>query len=139
MYSIHVVYKRLKELREKHNFSQEYLGDQLGLSQSSYNRLETGLTRIRLDTLYILAEILETDVVSLLLDDDEKSPRQAQEEAAAYIQSRDLEIEALRERILKLEIELKLREEIIHDKQELIQLKNEKIRQLELMLGNENQ
>ena len=56
----------IKMFRELHNFSQEYMAQQLGLSQASYARIEGGQTVPKVDRLQQIASILEVDLSTLL-------------------------------------------------------------------------
>ena len=47
---------KIKKLRELRNFSQEYMADQLGLSQSAYSKLETDQTELTYNRLSKIAD-----------------------------------------------------------------------------------
>ena len=49
--------RRLKVLRESHDYTQEYVADILDISQNAYSLLEKGVTKITLDRLEKLAEL----------------------------------------------------------------------------------
>lgn len=53
--------QRIRQLREKHGMTQEYLGDRVGASKQSIYKYEQGIvTNIPLETLYSLAAVLQT-------------------------------------------------------------------------------
>jgi len=56
----------IKKVRELRNFSQEYVAQELGISQSSYARIESGEVIPKIDRLQRIAEILEVDMSMLL-------------------------------------------------------------------------
>lgn len=56
----------IKIFRELKNFSQEYMATELGLSQPSYARIESGKTVPKVDRLQQIASILEVDLSTLL-------------------------------------------------------------------------
>ena len=56
----------IKQIRELKNFSQEYIAQQLGISQATYARIETGVIIPRVDRLQCIADILEVDMSTLL-------------------------------------------------------------------------
>lgn len=56
---------KIKEIREKKNYSQEYLAARLNISQQSYSRLERNVHRVPIYRLYDIAEILEVEVFEL--------------------------------------------------------------------------
>jgi transcriptional regulator with XRE-family HTH domain len=51
---------RLRELRRKMNYSQEYMAMVLDISQNTYSRLENGKTPITVYRLYDICHIFET-------------------------------------------------------------------------------
>ena len=53
---------KIKKLRELRNFSQEYMADQLGLSQSAYSKLETDQTELTYNRLSKIAELLQVTI-----------------------------------------------------------------------------
>jgi len=52
----------VKKLREKKNFSQEYIANQLGLSQSQYCRREKGKVKFLADEIFKLSQIFEVPI-----------------------------------------------------------------------------
>ncbi len=63
MYEVHEI---IKELRERKKLSQEYLAKKLNISQPAYAQIENGKTKINIDKLERIAEILETKVEDIL-------------------------------------------------------------------------
>ena len=58
--------ERIKRLREERNYSQQYLAGKLGISQKAYSKIETNQTRLSVDSLLKIAEILETSINKIL-------------------------------------------------------------------------
>ena len=56
----------IRKTRESRDFSQEYVAQQLGISQSTYGKIERDASNISVDRLYKIAEVLEADVTTLL-------------------------------------------------------------------------
>ena len=56
----------IRTLREKQGYSQLYVATKLNISQNAYSKVELGQTKITLDTLFALAEILNLQVLDLL-------------------------------------------------------------------------
>lgn len=54
--------RRLKFLRDIHNYSQEYLAENLGISQTSYGNLERGNVPITLDKVGKIAETYKLSI-----------------------------------------------------------------------------
>jgi transcriptional regulator with XRE-family HTH domain len=57
---------RLRKARLAKGYSQEYVALQLGITQSGYRKIETDETKLRVDALLQLAELLQVDVTRLL-------------------------------------------------------------------------
>jgi transcriptional regulator with XRE-family HTH domain len=56
----------IKNIRELKNLSQEYIAGELGISQPSYARIETGAAIPKIDRLQRIADVLEVDLSTLL-------------------------------------------------------------------------
>jgi transcriptional regulator with XRE-family HTH domain len=52
----------IKQIRELRNYSQEYAAQELGISQSTYARIESGAIISKIDRLQRIAEILKIDI-----------------------------------------------------------------------------
>ncbi len=61
---------KIKKLRELRNFSQEYMADQLGLSQSAYSKLETDQTELTYNRLSKIADALQLSVSDIIHFDE---------------------------------------------------------------------
>lgn len=59
-------YPRLKDLREDHDFSQQYVSEYLNMKQPQYSRYERGLRDIPTDVLIRLAELYDTSTDYIL-------------------------------------------------------------------------
>lgn len=62
----------IKKLRELRNFTQSHISERLNMSLSGYSKIERDETDISLKRLEQIAEILETDVRTILELDTEK-------------------------------------------------------------------
>ncbi|RZK41136.1 MAG: XRE family transcriptional regulator [Pedobacter sp.] len=56
----------IRKLREFRDYTQDYLAAKLQISQNAYSKLELGYTKITLERLYIIAEILEVEPMYLI-------------------------------------------------------------------------
>lgn len=56
----------IKHIRELQNLTQEFVAQELGISQAAFARIETGSVIPRVDKLQRIAEILKVDVSTLL-------------------------------------------------------------------------
>ncbi len=59
-------YPRLRDMREDHDFSQEYVAHYLNMKQPQYSRYERGLRDIPTDVLIRLAKLYDTSADYLL-------------------------------------------------------------------------
>lgn len=66
--------KRLKELREDNDYTQEYIGKKTNMRREQYSRYETGKREIPLNTLITLAKLYNTSVDYILDLTDDKTP-----------------------------------------------------------------
>ncbi len=66
--------KRLKELREDHDWYQKEVAEKLGMKQQQYQRYENGTTELSITLLNILAEIYETSTDYIIGRTDEIKP-----------------------------------------------------------------
>jgi transcriptional regulator with XRE-family HTH domain len=71
MENIDNILNYIKAKRKVKGYSQEYMGNQLGMDYSFYGRLENGKTHIKLDRLLEICEILEINVADLFDFDNE--------------------------------------------------------------------
>lgn len=58
--------RKIRLLREIYNYTQEYVAENLGISQNAYSMMETGETRLTIDRLGKLAELYKMEVSDLL-------------------------------------------------------------------------
>ena len=64
--------KRLKELREDHDFTQQHIADMLHCSQRAYSNYESGNRNLPIDVLIKIAEIYQTSTDYILGVTDNK-------------------------------------------------------------------
>jgi len=58
--------RNLRQLREKKNYTQEFVGEVLGKSYNAYGKTETGQVRLSLEEAAILSELYEISINELL-------------------------------------------------------------------------
>jgi transcriptional regulator with XRE-family HTH domain len=54
----------VKKTRYEKNYSQDHIAKKLGITQKAYSKIENNETKLNVDTLTRIAEILEVDVAS---------------------------------------------------------------------------
>ncbi len=67
-------YRRLRDLREDHDMTQQQVADYLGIKQPQYFRYESGMRAIHPEALKKLAKLYNTSVDYILGQTDEKKP-----------------------------------------------------------------
>ena len=63
---MNLVCRKIRQLRTQQGISQEFMAEELGITQPSYARLETEDSRINVVRLMIIAKILEVSASELL-------------------------------------------------------------------------
>jgi transcriptional regulator with XRE-family HTH domain len=56
----------IRQIREHRNYTQEYLAAKLKISQNAYSKIELGYTKITVDRLFHIADILEVDAIDII-------------------------------------------------------------------------
>lgn len=56
----------IRKVREYRDYTQDYLAAKLNISQNAYSKIELGYSRITIDRLFDIAQILEIDPVALI-------------------------------------------------------------------------
>jgi transcriptional regulator with XRE-family HTH domain len=65
-YRIKAIAANIRNKREERNYTQEYLAAKLHISQNAYSKIELGYTKITVERLYQVADILEADVLDMI-------------------------------------------------------------------------
>ena len=63
------IMNKIRKIREKKGYSQEYMQEKLNMSQAAYSNLEANKTKLTVEKLLEISEILEVPVESLIQDD----------------------------------------------------------------------
>ena len=67
---IKAIAANIRHKREYRNYTQEYLALKLSISQNAYSKIELGYTKITVERLFQIADVLEFDVVELIRPED---------------------------------------------------------------------
>lgn len=62
----------IRNARESKNYTQDYIAAKLAISQNAYSKIELGYTKITVERLFQIAQILEVDPIDLLSLDEDK-------------------------------------------------------------------
>ena len=95
---------RIKKIREERNIKQEYIADEMGITQSSYGRLEKDDNRLTATKLIQISEILNVSI-SVLFGEKaqniihENKGDNAQAHIGTLVQQDKSHIESLKEEI----------------------------------------
>ena len=58
--------KKIKQIRELKNYTQDYIATNLGISNRAYSKIETGETNLTIDKLNSISEVLEVSPFDIL-------------------------------------------------------------------------
>lgn len=64
---IKTVAVNIRKIRESKNYTQDYLAAKLAISQNAYSKIELGYTKITVERLFQIAQILEVNPVDLII------------------------------------------------------------------------
>ena len=117
------ILQQIKEIRNVKGFSYEYMANELSISTSAYRKIESNETKLTVERLFQIAEILQTPVNKLLgskqptvfhqnnndsgtfngyYDIENYYHQENRETTQKFIQAQEREIEHLREEIVFL-------------------------------------
>ena len=65
-FKVKAVAANIRNKREELNYTQEYLAAKLHISQNAYSKIELGYTKITLERLFQIAEVLDTDLMEFI-------------------------------------------------------------------------
>jgi transcriptional regulator with XRE-family HTH domain len=65
-FKIKAIAANIRKKRECRNYTQEYLAAKLSISQNAYSKIELGYTKITVERLFQIAEILNIDIADLI-------------------------------------------------------------------------
>lgn len=63
------MYKKLKELRSKHNYTTKIMADKLGISKAFYCQIENGVRRLSYDMAVRIAQVFNLKPDTIFLTD----------------------------------------------------------------------
>lgn len=64
---------RIRKIRKEKEYSQDYIAMKLGISQATYQRIESGQAeKVDIDTIVKIAEVLEVDPVELIFKNEKQ-------------------------------------------------------------------
>jgi transcriptional regulator with XRE-family HTH domain len=61
-----IVACNIRNARLYRNYSQDYLASKLKISQNAFSKIELGRTKISIDRLFIIAEVLQVPLLQLI-------------------------------------------------------------------------
>ncbi|MFQ1050345.1 helix-turn-helix domain-containing protein [Avibacterium paragallinarum] len=126
------VNEKIRKLREAKEWSQEQMAEKMSMSLNGYAKIERGETKLHLDKLEQIAQILDIDVVNLISPDDRNVCLQIGDNihlSPVYQGNND---QSLLIEIEKLKLSLSYSQQIIAQKDEEIRVLKEMIELLKL-------
>ncbi len=92
----------IRKQRELKGYSQEYMADILNISQASYARIENEETKVTVERLYKIAEILNSSIIDFFDVDKVSIQNQNNNESGfGYVQNLHIENKEVYEKLLK--------------------------------------
>ncbi|MGF7079227.1 helix-turn-helix domain-containing protein [Mucilaginibacter sp. UYCu711] len=70
-FKVKAIAATIRKKREAKNYTQEYLAYKLNISQNAYSKIELGYTKITVERLFQIADVLEIKAGDLLEADTE--------------------------------------------------------------------
>ena len=95
---------KIKKVRELRNFTQEYVAQELGITQESYSRIESNKASLTIQRLDKISDILQVNVFDLLSFDEKyvfQESFQNQQHSSNYFGSKEAKKDDLYERIIE--------------------------------------
>lgn len=65
-FKVKAIAANIRNKREYRNYTQEYLAAKLAISQNAYSKIELGYTKITIERLFQIAEVLGFEVADLI-------------------------------------------------------------------------
>ena len=59
---------KIKQKREEKRYRREEISEKLGIDLSTYTRIENGDSHLKVKTLFLIAQLLDIDIVALFTD-----------------------------------------------------------------------
>lgn len=60
--------ERIRAIRKSRNMTQTMLGQRIGMTQKKYSQIELGISKLQLETLYMIAQALSVSIKELVGD-----------------------------------------------------------------------
>lgn len=120
------IHDKIRAIRILKNYSQEHMAESLGISQSSYGKMERGTTKVSWEKLQRLSEILNMTIWEIAYFNEKEPPAGLSEDNVPMKNGThndsEQRVEMLNERIRNLEQVNQLLEKQLKDKSEIIRL-----------------
>ena len=81
------VHEKIRKLRETKHWSQEEKAEKMSMSLNGYAKIERGETKLHLDKLEQIAQILDIDIVELIMAFEEEFEIEIPDDAAEKIKT----------------------------------------------------
>lgn len=109
------VNEKIRKLRESKEWSQEQMAEKMSMSLNGYAKIERGETKLHLDKLEQIAQVLDVDFVELITEGEKNVCFQIESpQGSVYQGSND---QSLMIEIEKLKLALKHKDELLEQKQ----------------------
>lgn len=123
------VLERISKLRQKRHLSQEKISEDLHISQAAYTKLERGETKLTVERLYQIAEVLKTEISELLGIESKYNQDIHNNEQSTIIASQGIENLYTENKEMAVKL-IKQYEEALDSKSKLIEILEKRIIEL---------
>lgn len=120
------IHTKIKKLREQSELTQQDMADKMSLHLKTWQKIENGITKLDIERLQQIADILETSVEDLINIDDSVYISEIRNNEVGFNNSSVT--------IQKSEIEKELYERLIDSKEKIIEEKNAEIAYLKSLI-----
>lgn len=112
------ILQNIERIRKTKGYSHEYMAIRLDISQAAYSKIERNTTKLNVERLLCIAEILEVELAEVLgIDAINQFTQNNKEHSTAYLQQTANFYNENKEQLLKI---IDVYEERIKDKEQLI-------------------
>lgn len=123
------IVKRIETQRIMKGYSHEYMAHMLDISQAAYSKMSNNITKLSVERLYKIAEILEVPVIELLgLSPQNQFNQTTRDNSTGYLQKVENFYQENKDQLQKIielyESKIKDKEAIIAQLEGVIELKN---------------
>ena len=113
-----LIFKKIEQIRKEKGYSHEYMAHMLDISQAAYSKMVNNITKLSVERLYKIAEILDTPVGDILdIQSKNQFNQTNKDNSTGYLQKEYILYQENKEQLNKI---IELYEARLKDKEDLI-------------------